>query len=315
MSEKARKRIRLQLMWDRLIAVVEEQAQAILKTAFGSVVREAGDLSTGIYDLQGRMLAQAVTGTPGHVNSMAKAVSHFLERFPVTSMQPGDVFVTNDPWMGTGHLFDFVVVSPAYYSGKETALFASTCHMIDVGGRGFSAEARSIYEEGVRIPHMKLRDGDRLNQIILSILEANSRNPVEVKGDLLSLITVGVAMAMAMVMGVTMCVITVAMSHAATCPLVVEHMQYLFAGCAPQVHCPIAPSRRDYILHATTVRYTHYLLPIVSLERCCTGHVLHSCIIDSYCPVFARRQHSSITPCFVPTAIKDAPGVSRQRIA
>ncbi|MEK9836903.1 MAG: hydantoinase B/oxoprolinase family protein [Deltaproteobacteria bacterium] len=189
MSEKARKRIRLQLMWDRLIAVVEEQAQAILKTAFGSVVREAGDLSTGIYDLQGRMLAQAVTGTPGHVNTMAKAVSHFLERFPVTSMQPGDVFVTNDPWMGTGHLFDFVVVSPAYYRGKAIALFASTCHMIDVGGRGFSAEARSIYEEGVRIPHMKLRDGDRLNQVILSILEANSRNPVEVKGDLLSLIT------------------------------------------------------------------------------------------------------------------------------
>ena len=189
MSEKARKRIRLQLMWDRLIAVVEEQAQAILKTAFGSVVREAGDLSTGIYDLQGRMLAQAVTGTPGHVNTMAKAVSHFLERFPVTSMQPGDVFVTNDPWMGTGHLFDFVVVSPAYYRGKAIALFASTCHMIDVGGRGFSAEARSIYEEGLRIPHMKLRDGDRLNQIILSILEANSRNPVEVKGDLLSLIT------------------------------------------------------------------------------------------------------------------------------
>ena len=189
MSEKARKRIRLQLMWDRLIAVVEEQAQAILKTAFGSVVREEGDLSTGIYDLQGRMLAQAVTGTPGHVNTMAKAVSHFLERFPVTSMQPGDVFVTNDPWMGTGHLFDFVVVSPAYYRGKAIALFASTCHMIDVGGRGFSAEARSIYEEGVRIPHMKLRDGEQLNLVILSILEANSRNPVEVKGDLLSLIT------------------------------------------------------------------------------------------------------------------------------
>ena len=165
MSEKARKRIRLQLKWDRLIAVVEEQAQAILKTAFGSVVREAGDLSSGIYDLQGRMLAQAVTGTPGHVNTMAKAVSHFLDRFPVTSMQPGDVFVTNDPWMGTGHLFDFVVVSPAYYRGKAIALFASTCHMIDVGGRGFSAEARSIYEEGVRIPHMKLRDGDQLNPV------------------------------------------------------------------------------------------------------------------------------------------------------
>ncbi|MAD99205.1 MAG: hydantoinase B/oxoprolinase family protein [SAR324 cluster bacterium] len=189
MSENARKRIRLQLMWDRLIAVVEEQAQAILRTAFGSVVREAGDLSTGIYDLEGRMLAQAVTGTPGHVNTMAKAVMHFLDRFPLKTMKPGDVFVTNDPWMGTGHLFDFVVVSPAFYHGQTTALFASTCHVIDVGGRGFSAEARSIYEEGVRIPHMKLREEKRLNEVILSILEANSRNPVEMKGDLLSLIT------------------------------------------------------------------------------------------------------------------------------
>ena len=89
MTENARKRIRLQLMWDRLIAVVEEQAQAILRTAFGSVVREAGDLSTGIYDLEGRMLAQAVTGTPGHVNTMAKAVMHFLDRFPLKTMKLG----------------------------------------------------------------------------------------------------------------------------------------------------------------------------------------------------------------------------------
>ncbi len=122
MSENARKRIRLQLMWDRLIAVVEEQAQAILRTAFGSVVREAGDLSTGIYDLEGRMLAQAVTGTPGHVNTMAKAVMHFLDRFPLKTMKPGDVFVTNDPWMGTGHLFDFVVVSPAFYHGQNVII-------------------------------------------------------------------------------------------------------------------------------------------------------------------------------------------------
>ena len=105
--------IHRQVMWDRLIAVVEEQAQTILRTAFGSVVREAGDLSAGVYDLAGRMIAQAVTGTPGHVNTMARAVEHFLVRFPVETMGPGDVFVTNDPWLGTGHLFDFVVVSPA----------------------------------------------------------------------------------------------------------------------------------------------------------------------------------------------------------
>lgn len=182
-------KIHQQVMWNRLIAVVEEQAQTILRTAFGSVVREAGDLSAGIYDLEGRMIAQAVTGTPGHVNTMARAVEHFLAHYPVDQMKQGDVYVTNDPWLGTGHLFDFVVVSPAYYGGEPTALFASTCHVIDVGGRGFSAEAKSIYEEGIFIPHMRLREQGRLNDDFFTILLANSRNPVEVKGDILSLVS------------------------------------------------------------------------------------------------------------------------------
>jgi N-methylhydantoinase B len=185
----ARENIRLQVMWNRLIAVVEEQAQAVLRTAFGAVVREAGDLSAGVYDVDGRMLAQAVTGTPGHVNTMATAVRYFLDRFPVGEMAEGDVFVTNDPWTGTGHLFDFVVVSPAFKDGRPVALFASTCHLTDVGGRGFSAEATSVFEEGVRFPHMKLRDRGTLRQDILRILEANSRNPVEARGDLLSLVS------------------------------------------------------------------------------------------------------------------------------
>ena len=181
--------IHRQVMWNRLVAVVEEQAQTILRTAFGSVVREAGDLSAGVYDLRGRMIAQAVTGTPGHVNTMARAVEHFLVRFPVGGMRPGDVFVTNDPWLGTGHLFDFVVVSPAFVDGTPVALLASTCHVIDVGGLGFSADAQSIWEEGVLIPHMKLRDRGTLNDDLLTILLANTRNPVEVRGDLLSLVS------------------------------------------------------------------------------------------------------------------------------
>ena len=181
--------IHRQVMWNRLVAVVEEQAQTILRTAFGSVVREAGDLSAGIYDLRGRMIAQAVTGTPGHVNTMARAVEHFLVRFPVAGMRPGDVFVTNDPWLGTGHLFDFVVVSPAFLDREPVALLASTCHLVDVGGRGFTADARSIHEEGVLFPHMKLRDRGTLNADLLAILGANSRNPVEARGDLLSLVS------------------------------------------------------------------------------------------------------------------------------
>ncbi len=183
--------IRTQVMWNRLIAVVEEQAQALLRTAFGSVAREAGDLSAGVYDLQGRMLAQAVTGTPGHVNSMAAAVAHFLARFPLQSMRAGDVFITNDPWLGTGHLFDYVVVTPVFLPGGSAAvaLFASTCHTIDVGGVGFSAEARSVYEEGTCIPHLRLRNAGQLNEDVLAIIQANSRNPVEARGDILSLVS------------------------------------------------------------------------------------------------------------------------------
>ena len=216
--------IRRQVMWTRLIAVVEEQAQALLRTAFGSVVREAGDLSAGVYDVRGRMLAQAVTGTPGHVNTMAMAVGHFLDRFPIAAMEPGDVFVTNDPWMGTGHLFDYVVVTPVFGSdaggpddgaagraevgrahgpddgdsdapdhrrtaGPPVALVASTCHVTDVGGRGFSADANSVFEEGTLIPHLRLRGPGGLNEDLFAIIAGNSRNPVEVKGDLRSLVS------------------------------------------------------------------------------------------------------------------------------
>ena len=181
--------IRTQVMWNRLISVVEEQAQVLLRTAFGSVAREAGDLSAGVYDTQGRMLAQAVTGTPGHVNTMAVAVGHFLERFPLAGLSAGDVLVTNDPWMGTGHLFDFVVVTPVFAGQRPVALFASTCHTIDVGGRGFTADATSVFEEGTCIPHLKLMRAGTLNEDVLAIIQANSRNPVEARGDILSLVS------------------------------------------------------------------------------------------------------------------------------
>ena len=134
--------IRLQLMWDRLIAVVEEQALALIRTGFSTSTREAGDLSAGVFDLDGDMLAQAVTGTPGHINSMARAVRHFLEKFPAKVMKEGDIFLTNDPWKGTGHLHDFTFVTPTFRRGKMVALFASTCHVVDIGGRGMGTDAR-----------------------------------------------------------------------------------------------------------------------------------------------------------------------------
>src|SRR5260221_3525089 len=103
-SNAALSQIHAQIMWSRLIAVVEEQAQTLVRTAFSTSVREAGDLSAGVFDAEGRMLAQAVTGTPGHVNSMANAVKHFLKAYPLDKMAPGDHYITNDPWLTCGHL-------------------------------------------------------------------------------------------------------------------------------------------------------------------------------------------------------------------
>ncbi|MGB8315155.1 MAG: hydantoinase B/oxoprolinase family protein [Aestuariivirga sp.] len=189
MSKSALDAIRTQVMWNRLIAVVEEQAQSLLRTAFGTITREAGDLSAGVYNADGQMIAQAMTGTPGHVNTMATAVGHFFKHYPQSTMRPGDVYVTNDPWLGTGHLFDYVMMTPVFLGRKLVAFFASTCHVIDVGGVGMSAKANSSFEEGTLIPHLKMRKEGKINEELLSVILANSRNPVEVRGDLLSLVS------------------------------------------------------------------------------------------------------------------------------
>ena len=179
--------IQRQIMWNRLIAVVEEQAQTMIRTAFSTTVREAGDLSAGIFDLRGRMLAQAVTGTPGHVNSMMESVGHFLRKFPAATMKPGDHYITNDPWLGTGHLHDLTVVTPAFHEGAIVGLFANTAHVIDVGGLGMGPEGRSVFEEGLYIPIVKCFDQGRPNETFFDFLRMGSRLPVELEGDVYSL--------------------------------------------------------------------------------------------------------------------------------
>jgi N-methylhydantoinase B len=180
-------KIQRQIQWNRLIAVVEEQAQIMIRTAFSTTVREAGDLSAGVFDLKGRMLAQAVTGTPGHVNSMMESVGHFLKKFPAEVMQPGDHYITNDPWLGTGHLHDLTVVTPAFRNGKIVGLFANTAHVIDVGGLGMGPEGRSVFEEGMYIPIVKCFAHGVANETFFDFIRAGSRTPVELEGDVYSL--------------------------------------------------------------------------------------------------------------------------------
>ncbi|MFJ1292946.1 hydantoinase B/oxoprolinase family protein [Paracoccus yeei] len=179
--------IRMQVMWNRLISVVEEQALTLLRTAFSTSVREAGDLSAGVFDPQGRMLAQAVTGTPGHVNTMAEAVLHFIAEIGRENMYPGDTYVTNDPWKGTGHLHDISMVSPSFLGDELIGFFACTAHVVDVGGRGFGADGKSVYEEGIQIPIMKFAERGRVNADLVRILRTNVREPNQVVGDFFSL--------------------------------------------------------------------------------------------------------------------------------
>ena len=179
--------VRLGVQWNRLISVTEEQARALVRAAFSTSTREAGDLSAGIFDPQGRMLAQSVTGTPGHVNSMAYSVLHFLDRFPASQMRPGDIFLTNDPWKGTGHLFDIVVVTPAFLRGELVALFACTSHVVDIGGAGFTTDSKEVYHEGLYLPILKFATDGVFDPNVVAIIEANVRDPVQVIGDIHSL--------------------------------------------------------------------------------------------------------------------------------
>ncbi len=177
--------ITLEVIWNRLISVVNEQAAALIHSSFTTVVREAGDLSAGVFDRNGNMIAQSVTGTPGHINTMANCVKNYIvPRHPIDSLQDGDTLITNDPWEASGHLFDLTIVSPVYYKGRGVAWFASTCHAVDIGGLTMGGDAKELYEEGLAIPLMKLFDAGEPNTILFDIIRANVRVPDQVIGDI-----------------------------------------------------------------------------------------------------------------------------------
>jgi N-methylhydantoinase B len=175
--------VTLEILWSRLITVTNEQAAALQRTSFTPIVRESGDLSASVFDVRGRMLAQAVTGTPGHINSLATAMHHFLAAFPPETLKPGDVLITNDPWKTSGQLNDISVVTPAFRDETLVGFFGNTCHAIDIGGRGLSADASEVFEEGLYIPITKLYEEGRPNEELFRLLEANVRAPYEVLGD------------------------------------------------------------------------------------------------------------------------------------
>src|SRR3954462_2288093 len=176
--------IRLEVMWNRLISVVNEQAAALMRTSFTSIVREAGDLSAGGFDSRGNMIAQAVTGTPGHINAMATCIHHFLAVYPAETLRSGDVLITNDPQKTSGHLHDFTVITPVFLGERLVGFFGNTCHVLDIGGIGLSTDGRSMFEEGLYIPVTKLYDRGEPNRELFKIIATNVRAPEPVLGDI-----------------------------------------------------------------------------------------------------------------------------------
>ena len=183
MESKAIDPVTLEVVWNRLLSVANEQQDALIRTAFSTIVRESQDLACGIFDTRGRMIAQSISGTPGHINAMATSMKHFLAAFPPDKLRPGDVLITNDPWMTAGQINDITITTPFFKNGRLVALFANTCHSADIGGRILSAEAREVFEEGLRLPIMKLFDRGEPNQVLMQIVRVNVRQPDEVIGD------------------------------------------------------------------------------------------------------------------------------------
>lgn len=183
MKNKAIDPVTLEVIWNRFLSVANEQQDALIRTAFSTIVRESQDLACGLFDTNGRMIAQSLSGTPGHINAMATSMRHFLSAFPPDKLAPGDVLITNDPWQTAGQINDITITTPTFRNGKLVALFANTCHSADIGGRILSAEAREVFEEGLRIPIMKLFDRGEPNQILMQIVRSNVRQPDEVVGD------------------------------------------------------------------------------------------------------------------------------------
>ncbi len=186
--------VELEILWSNLIGIVTERAKALQRIAFSPIVREAGDLACALFDQRGRMVAQANTGTPGHINSLAFAGEHLVRIFD-GQCEPGDVLITNDPWMSAGHFFDITVLTPIFRGEKILAYIGSTIHHTDIGGYGIGAGARDVHEEGLWIPPLKLYERGRENKTLHAMIRRNVRTPDAVFGDLSAQVSSGEAAA------------------------------------------------------------------------------------------------------------------------
>lgn len=177
--------ITLEILWQRLISIVDEADSSVARTAFSSLLRDAHDYTCMFTDRSGRELAQGSFATPGQSGAMALGIKNLVNKFPLDHYKPGDIFITNDPWVLAGHLNDLCVFSPIFYKKNLIAFTASVFHHSDIGGR-VASDNHDVFEEGLFIPVIKLYEKGILNQSILEMIRWNVRTPDEVIGDIRS---------------------------------------------------------------------------------------------------------------------------------
>jgi N-methylhydantoinase B len=176
--------VELELLWRRLISLVDEAAAALVRTSFSTLVRESYDFSCVVTDAEGRSLVQATESIPSFIGTLPATVKHFLRVFPPERLEPGDVLITNDLWLGTGHLPDITVAKPVFRGGRLVAFSASTAHAPDIGGKIRSPEPREVFEEGLQIPPLKLMRRGEADETLVAMIRQNVRTPDQTLGDL-----------------------------------------------------------------------------------------------------------------------------------
>ncbi len=178
--------ITLGIQWDRLISIADEIINSLVRSSFSTNVRESYDLSCVVFDSRGHAIAQGAYSVPSFTGTAPATLARMLERFPPATLKPGDVVMTNDPWIGTGHLFDINVMQPVFRDGRIVGYSMSITHLPDIGGAGYSASAREVYEEGLRLPLCLFAREGKLDEALLELVRANVRVPEQTIGDLLA---------------------------------------------------------------------------------------------------------------------------------
>ena len=186
MRAKSFDAVSLSIMWDRLVSLVDEIVSKLVRTSFSTIVNESYDLTCVVLDAEANSIAQGTFSVPVFIGSAPITLRHMLKRYPADTLKPGDVIITNDPWLGTGHLYDITMVRPIFRKGRVVAYTLSITHLPDVGGSGFGSSAVELYHEGLRLPICKLYEEGRLNELIVEIIRTNVRVPEQVMGDVMA---------------------------------------------------------------------------------------------------------------------------------